>query len=232
VAKDDTEDDEGAEPLTQINVDLEPSIVSLVTVTRPGGGAPISAFAASAADSEPSTLEPQLSVRGLARGSGHAPGSVEAPAASGRREHDDERTTGSIDARLLEAYGSGRAVDDASTQPNPGHLPVVITPSEPFRVTSAQISEKPRSSQAATPRRAAPIPAAGRRPEVDPDMAEPTVKRAPYSLADHTFDEIVDRVDSAATKEVEDAEHAEEDEEDEEDETVTDAMRARLRESR
>jgi hypothetical protein len=220
VGKDVTDEDE--DDPTETDVDLDASLISqMITVTR-SGDEPLTAPAGSAsgADTEPRTLEPQLVVRGLVPAYPHVPGSVEAPRsedASTRRGGDDDdaddgddKTTRSIDARLLEAYEAGQSIERVgthrSTQPVATLRSPIITPSEPFRVTGAQVSEMPGSSGSQpTPRRAAPMPAAGRPPGSDPDLGEPTQKREPFSIAETEAD---------APDEVED-------------ETATDAMRAR-----
>ena len=249
MAKDPNDGDYDEDPLTQINVDVEPSsLISAITITRPGGGAPIVAASASPsqADTEPNTLEPQLSVRGLApssvqgQGPAHVPGSVEAPGGGAPPDDDDDKTTGSIDARLREAYESARSVEDAiaHTAPSPrAHGPIIITPSEPFRATSPQISEMPRSSQQGTHRRpAAPIPAAGRPPpSTDPEIAEPTVKRAPYALTNAAFAETLQSssgLEDAVTATGDDVDDDDDDEvAEEDDETATDAMGTKRSES-
>jgi hypothetical protein len=188
-------------------------------------------------------------VRGLAAWSAAVPGSVQAPPGAWRaRDEGDEHTTGSIDARMLDAYESARSAEEAVTESSRdarAHGPIILTPSEPFvvfrgpetrepetrSVRSPQISEKPRSSPPPTPapaprRVAAPIPAAGRPPGTDPDIGEPTVKRAPFSLGDHGFDETADTEDTEDTEDAEDTEDTE-DIDDAEDETATDALQTR-----
>jgi hypothetical protein len=207
------------DPVTQINVELDASKLDEITITE-SGESPADALRLpsssdpSPADSEPHTLEPQtlepgMSVRGLGPISTSMPGSApatgakptqaspKAPAVPAGEDDDDERTTRSIESHLLEVYEKERAAKARAQLP-----PIVITPSEPFRVTaSGVVSEMPRS----VPRRPAPIPAAGRPAmESEPDISEViTARGGPETIPD-------------------------DDVEDAEDETVTDAMRSPL----
>ncbi len=67
MGEDVTDDDDDDDLVTETDVDLDPSLISEITITH-GGDEPIAATAdsASPADSEPRTLEPRLVVRGLA----------------------------------------------------------------------------------------------------------------------------------------------------------------------
>lgn len=59
-------DDSDDDAVTEINVGVDPSMISEITITRTGASPiRVSTDTASAADSEPTTLEPQLLVRGL-----------------------------------------------------------------------------------------------------------------------------------------------------------------------
>ena len=181
MGRDQSEDDE--EGVTEIDVDLDPSLVTEITITR-AGVAPISVWAdtASPADSEPTTLEPQLGVRGL--GSQAAPSSSSPPPptlAAGRRrdseaeaeaeDEDEERTTQNIDASVYSAFE--RALREAGPAAPATQLsPIIMTPSEPIRLEDyAGLGPKGR--------RPAPIPAAGRPPEEDGETGPSTARRGP-----------------------------------------------------
>lgn len=210
--------DDDDDAVTDINVELDPSIVARVaaiTITESGDSPStadgsisrtISPETALPADTEPRTLEPRLLVRGLAPSSITFPGSVPLPGASpsdavptaplakrpgsAPSDDDDDKTTRSIDANVLDAFDAAQLAAPAPAERASARAPTtmrsaIITPSEPFRTTSPGALELAQSPSAGTaqPRRA-PIPAAGRPPETDPDVSEPTQKRAPLSIGD------------------------------------------------
>jgi hypothetical protein len=194
------DEDADAEPVTELNVDVDPSLIAEITISRTGESAIIvSSDQSSPADSEPRTIEPQtlqpnLSVRGLApRPAAGAPLS-DAPATPHRvpfqtdeYEDDDEDATTSknIEAKLIHAF----SVEQRAKQKSALGFGPVITPSEPFRVTSLESLEITTSAKKLS---SASLLAAR---ATDTDLGEPTVKLVPHE------------------------------EDVEEDETVTDAMR-------
>ena len=209
---------EDEEESTSINIDA--SLISEITITRTGV-APITAYAdtASPADNEPSTLEPQLVVRGLAAS---GPSSASAPApptfaeVGGRQDSEseygpeEEPTTQNLESHVQAAYD--RAIASApQLAPKTQLSPILLTPSEPIRldaVRGAFAGPKPA-------RRPAPIPAAGRPPEQDLDRESAvTAKRGP------------EKVESLGASAV--ARPFAETEEDYEEETKTDAVQSEL----
>lgn len=216
-------DESEEEESTELNIDA--SMISEITITRTGV-APITAYAdtASPADSEPSTLEPQLGVRGLAP---HGASSSSAPPppifaeVGGRQdseadyESEDERTTQNLESHVQVAYD--RAMTSAARAvPKTQLSPIVLTPSEPIRLDEAR-----SALGALAQRRPAPIPAAGRPPEQELDRESAvTAKRGP---------EKVESLGVVATiRPIADTEDFEEDTENYEEETKTDAVQSAL----
>jgi hypothetical protein len=175
----------------------------------------ISPETASPADTEPRTLAPRLLVRGLAPSAVTFPGSVplrvasasdplptnapltKRPGSAPHDDDDDDKTTRSIDANVLDAFDAAklgsRAPPERVSAPAPTMRSAIITPSEPYRTTSPGALELTQASSAApTQPRRAPIPAAGRPPETDPDVSEPTQKRAPLSIGDVDLEDAED----------------------------------------
>lgn len=223
-------DESEEEESTELNIDA--SMISEITITRTGV-APITAYAdmASPADNEPSTLEPQLGVRGLAL---HGASSSSAPPppifaeVGGRQdseadyESEDERTTQNLESHVQVAYD--RAMTSAArAAPKTQLSPIVLTPSEPIR-----LDEVRSALGALEQRRPAPIPAAGRPPEQELDRESAvTAKRGPEKVESlgvvATVRPIADTEDYE-----EDTEDHEEDTEDYEEETKTDATQSAL----
>ena len=216
MGSDQPEDDEES---TSINIDA--SLISEITITRTGM-APITAYAdtASPADNEPSTLEPQLVVRGLAA---YGPSSSSAPPpptfaeVGGRQDSEseygpeEERTTQNLESHVQAAYDRAIASAPQVAAPKTQLSPILLTPSEPIRldaVRGAFVGPKPA-------RRPAPIPAAGRPPEQDLDRESAvTAKRGP------------EKVESLGASAV--ARPFAETEDDYEEETKTDAVQSEL----
>jgi hypothetical protein len=208
------------EPVTQTNVEGRASSFADITITEieDESGDTLTRKDVRGADSEfhalePPTLEPNMSVRGLAMAVHIAPAvpavvppltqpSAGAGAAS---EDDEDRTTQNIEAHLLDVYEREHAAKAAAV-PSTKVSPIVITPSEPFRVTSSgPVRDGPRDPSPVI-RRRTPIPAAGRPVQSsEPDISE--VITAP-------------RVQGLPTASADDDDEADED-------TVTDAMRSR-----
>ncbi|HSO37521.1 MAG TPA: hypothetical protein VLT33_33580, partial [Labilithrix sp.] len=114
----DRSDDEAP---TELDVDLSSSASGEITIEahakRPRDTLP--------ADSEPQTLEPLMTVRGLGVPGDH-------PA-------DHDGPTRSVEQRLLAAYASDMQRAQGAPRaerPRAPSLPTIITPSEPFRTTS------------------------------------------------------------------------------------------------
>jgi hypothetical protein len=172
-----SEESEDEDLVTKVNLEVDASMIAEITITRTGA-VPITVLAESAspADNEPSTLEPQMVVRGL--GMPGPSSSVPPPSTSDEisalrdsevdldvdvdEDDQDERTTQNLDSHVQLAYE--RALSASASAPAPAgaapvtHLsPILMTPSEPIRLDA--IAAK------AQPRRPAPIPAAGRPPE-------------------------------------------------------------------
>jgi hypothetical protein len=130
---------------TELDVDLSGSSSAEITLRVTGVKAPGAGPDTLPADTEPTTLEPQMTVRGL----GGPPSTVrieDAPTAP-RHPADDPTYEGppkSVEERLLKAYAAEvqqRAQDKKDAReggkPRAPTLPTVITPSEPFRITSS-----------------------------------------------------------------------------------------------
>lgn len=195
-------------------------MLSEITITRTGV-APITAYAdmASPADNEPSTLEPQLVVRGLAAS---GPSSLSAPApptfaevgGGSESESEDgleeERTTQDLESPVQAAYD--RAIASLrQAAPKTQQSPILLTPSEPIRLDALR-GAFPGPKPA---RRPAPIPAAGRPPEQELDRESAvTAKRGP------------EKVESLGASAV--ARPFAETEDDYEEETKTDAVQSAL----
>ena len=146
---------EDEEESTSINIDA--SMLSEITITRTGV-APITAYAdmASPADNEPSTLEPQLVVRGLAAS---GPSSLSAPApptfaevgGGSESESEDgleeERTTQDLESPVQAAYD--RAIASLrQAAPKTQQSPILLTPSEPIRLDALRgASPGPKSAR-------------------------------------------------------------------------------------
>jgi len=116
---------------TKVDVDLSGSSSAEITL-EVAPGATITGRDTLPADSEPTTLEPQMTVRGL----GSPP---EHPA-------DGEGPTKSVEERLLKAYAAEmQGVEDRraarhGVKPRAPSLPTMITPSEPFRATPPPVA--------------------------------------------------------------------------------------------
>jgi hypothetical protein len=113
---------------TEVDLDLGGSATGEITISLPAKGARPDA---QPADSEPTTLAPQMAVRGLG-----------APSPVADHPADHEGPTTSVESRLLHAYADEvqRAHDRTDARPGVRRraptLPTIITPSEPFRATS------------------------------------------------------------------------------------------------
>ena len=177
--------------VTEIDVEVDASMVSEITITRTGAS-PITAFAdsASPADNEPTTLEPQLGVRGLVAPASSPPPATFAEVGTRRGseadDEEEERTTQNIESHVLAVYE--RAVSAAaSSAPLTQLSPIAVTPSEPIRLESSRAA----IAGASQPRRPAPIPAAGRppEPERDKDRGPVTTRRGPAKADDSSGDD-------------------------------------------
>lgn len=121
---------------TTVDVDLSDSSSAEITLEVPAR-ATGTGRETLPADSEPTTLEPQMAVRGLAE-----PGQAGAPG----HPADLEGPTKSVEARLLKAYAAEvQAVEERRAarhggKPRAPSLPTTITPSEPFRSTSPGVA--------------------------------------------------------------------------------------------
>jgi hypothetical protein len=207
------------EPVTQTNVEGRASSFADITITEieDESGDTLTRKDVRGADSEfhalePPTLEPNMSVRGLAMAVHIAPAvpavvpPLTQPSAAPASDDDEDRTTQNIEAHLLDVYEREHA--KAAGVPSTKVSPIVITPSEPFRVTSSGPAPEGSRDRSPVIRRRTPIPAAGRPVQSsEPDISE--VITAP-------------RVQGLPTASADDDDDAEADED-----TVTDAMRSR-----
>ena len=147
--------DDDAEPVTEINVEVDPSLIAEITFGRTSESAIlVSADVSSPADSEPRTIEPQtlqpnLSVRGLSPGSEEPATPHRVPFETDEYEDNDDKTS-------RNGFGA------------------VITPSEPFRITSGKPLEITATDQnlSSASLRAARVS--------ETDLGEKTAKRVPH----------------------------------------------------
>jgi hypothetical protein len=220
-------DDADEDSVTEINVEVDPSMISEITITHTGAS-PITVLseAASPADSEPTTLEPQLVVRGLGKKASSSspppPTFAEVGARPGSEADDEEpeedRTTQNIESHLHEVYEQAVRASSSlgSSRPLTQLSSIIMTPSEPIRLEASR-SALARSAASAKPaqRVAAPIPAAGRPPEWEKEQSELTARRGPDTPEGK---EIADAIRSSARGNDDDAEE----------ETKTDAVQSEL----
>lgn len=176
------------EAVTEVSVEVDTSSIAEITISATGQ-APITvaADAASPADAEPRTLEPRLLVRGLAPSLAGPPSTQPAPeirAVARGREDDEDSTARNVEDRLLAVVAKeqrARGGSKASFGP-------IITPSEPFRVTSPTtvdplpptLDGAPTANTLSSASLVVPsVSSSSRRADTDPDLSEPTAKRAP-----------------------------------------------------
>jgi hypothetical protein len=233
-------DEADDDSVTEVNVEVDTSMISEITITRTGAS-PITVLSGSAspADNEPTTLEPQLGVRGLGQGAMPAPpatvaeaGARRGPSVEDDEDPEEEKTARDSESRVQEAYARAFAASSASPEGQPPRTqlsPAGVTASEPVRrePSDASITRPARpanaflATQVSPVRAPAPIPAAGRPPEppeLEGERSDVTTRRGPDTPDGKA---VADAIRSSAARDADE-------EDDEEDETESDAMRSEL----
>jgi hypothetical protein len=200
VGRDRNDDD----AVTDASVEIDTSSIAEITLSS-AGEAPITVAAdsASPADSEPRTLEPRMTVRGLARSP-----------SPGHGDDEDDKTTQNLEERLLDVIAAEQRASRASMAKVPAFGPI-ITPSEPFRVTSpasgvASVSALDAAPTANTlsgasvvvPTQPAGTAPAARSNDTDPDISDTTAKRPPIDTEVEEEETVTDARLSLAPDEV------------------------------